>query len=235
MAGRDPDDAFSQVAYVKGQLLLQLLENRFGRAKFDTFISHYFQTFAFQSMDTQTFLHFLQRELLDKYPGVVGMAEVEQWVFGPGLPEGFPMQHSYAFEKVVSLQQSWLNQQITLSDLPVNRWTVHEWLHFINQLPRDLAPAKLAELDTAFALSQSRNAEIFVAWSRLTIPQNYLPVMPQVKQFLLQVGRTKFVVPLYRLLLANPAQYAFAGQIYQQAKAGYHPLTQAQIDKAFAG
>ena len=234
LAGRDPDDAFSQVAYVKGQLLLQLLENKFGRAKFDVFISAYFQKFAFQSMDTQTFLQFLKQRLLDQYPGIVSMQEVEQWVFGPGLPAGFPMQHSDAFAQVSALQQSWLKQQLTLADLPVKSWTVHEWLHFINQLPRDLSAAKLAELDAAFALSQSSNAEIFVAWSRLTIPLNYLPVMPHVKQFLLQVGRTKFVVPLYRLLLENPAQQGFAKEIYQDAKAGYHPLTVAQIAKAFA-
>jgi aminopeptidase N len=235
LTGRDPDDAFSQVAYVKGQLLLQLLENKFGREKFDAFISAYFKKFAFQSMDTQTFLQFLQQQLLDKYPGVVSKTEVEQWVFGAGLPAGFPMQHSDAFALVSKQLQAWLRQDITLSALPTKTWTVHEWLHFINQLPRDLAPAKLAELDAAFALSQSSNAEIFVAWSRLTIPLNYLPVMPQVKQFLLHVGRTKFVVPLYRLLLETPPQQGFAKEIYQQARAGYHPLTQAQIDKAFAG
>lgn len=235
LAGRDPDDAFSQVAYVKGQLFLQLLENKFGRTRFDGFISAYFQQFAFQSMDTQTFLKFLQQQLLDKYPGVVSQAEVEQWVFGPGLPQGFPTQPSDAFEQVAKLQQAWLAQEIGLAELPSQAWTVHEWLHFINLLPRDLAPAKLAELDAAFSFSQSSNAEVFVAWSRLAIPLNYLPVMPQVKQFLLRVGRTKFVVPLYRLLLDNPAQHTFANDIYQQAKAGYHPLTQAQIDKAFGG
>ncbi len=232
--GRDPDDAFSQVAYVKGQLLLQLLENKFGRATFDQFISAYFQKFAFQSMDTATFLQFLQQQLLLKQPGVVSMQEVERWVFEPGLPADFPQQSSDAFNQVSTLMQSWLNQHIALSALPTKDWTVHEWLHFINQLPRDIAPAKLVELDQAFLLSQSHNAEIFVAWGRLTIPLNYQPVMEHVKTFLQSVGRTKFVVPLYRLLLANGAQQKFAQQIYQQARAGYHPLTQSQIDKAFA-
>ena len=235
LTGRDPDDAFSQVAYVKGQLLLQLLENKFGRERFDAFISAYFQKFAFQSMDTQTFLQFLKLQLLDKNPGIVSMSEVEQWVFGAGLPDGFPMQHSDAFAQVAKLQQAWLKKETALAAMPVKDWTVHEWLHFVNLLPRDLAPAEIAELDSAFAFSQSSNAEIFVAWSRLTIPLNYVPVMPKVKQFLLNVGRTKFVVPLYRLLLENTAQQTFAKEIYQQARAGYHPLTQAQIDKAFAG
>jgi aminopeptidase N len=235
LAGRDPDDAFSQVAYVKGQLLLQLLENKFGRDKFDTFISAYFRQFAFQSMDTQTFLQFLQQQLLDQYPGVISRAEVEQWVFGAGLPKDFPSQSSNAFELVSNQLQSWLGQEVKLAELTSEAWTVHEWLHFIQQLPRDLDPARLAALDAAFSFSQSRNAEIFVAWARLTIPLNYVPVMPHVKQFLLSVGRTKFVVPLYRLLLENPQQQGFAKEIYLQAKPGYHPLTQEQINKAFAG
>ncbi|MBU2426728.1 MAG: M1 family metallopeptidase, partial [Gammaproteobacteria bacterium] len=232
--GRNPDDAFSQVAYVKGQLFLQFLENKFGQANFDKFISAYFKKFAFQSMDTETFLQFLQQELMAKYPGIVSKQVVDQWVFGPGLPADYPQQPSDAFVKVSTQLQSWLKQDIALAALPTSEWSVHEWLHFINQLPRDLAPAQLAELDKAFSLSQSSNAEIFVAWSRLTIPLNYLPVMPHVEHFLLTVGRTKFVVPLYRLLLANPAQKSLAKQIYQQARAGYHPLTQSQIDKAFA-
>ncbi|MBU1437283.1 MAG: M1 family metallopeptidase, partial [Gammaproteobacteria bacterium] len=232
--GRNPDDAFSQVAYVKGQLFLQFLENKFGQANFDKFISAYFKKFAFQSMDTETFLQFLQQELMAKYPGIVSKQVVDQWVFGPGLPADYPQQPSDAFVKVSTQLQSWLKQDIALAALPTSEWSVHEWLHFINQLPRDLAPAQLAELDKAFSLSQSSNAEIFVAWSRLTIPLNYLPVMPHVEHFLLTVGRTKFVVPLYRLLLANPAQQSLAKQIYQQARAGYHPLTQSQIDKAFA-
>ncbi|MBU2280433.1 MAG: leukotriene A4 hydrolase C-terminal domain-containing protein, partial [Gammaproteobacteria bacterium] len=167
-------------------------------------------------------------------PGIVSKQVVDQWVFGPGLPADYPQQPSDAFVKVSTQLQSWLKQDIALAALPTSEWSVHEWLHFINQLPRDLAPAQLAELDKAFSLSQSSNAEIFVAWSRLTIPLNYLPVMPHVEHFLLTVGRTKFVVPLYRLLLANPAQKSLAKQIYQQARAGYHPLTQSQIDKAFA-
>ncbi len=47
--GRDPDDAFTQVPYVKGMLFLQFLEQRVGRAAFDPFLKNYFQTFAFQS------------------------------------------------------------------------------------------------------------------------------------------------------------------------------------------
>ena len=42
LAGRDPDDAFSGVPYIKGQLFLVYLEQKFGREKFDAFIKKYF-------------------------------------------------------------------------------------------------------------------------------------------------------------------------------------------------
>ena len=234
LQGRDPDDAFSQVAYVKGQLLLQMLENKFGRSRFDAFIAGYFTKFAFSSMDTATFLSYLQQQLLDKYPGVVSRTDVDRWVFGSGLAEDYPRQPSDAFAKVSALQQQWLTGKLPLSALPTQQWSVHQWLHFINQLPRDLSAEQMKQLDQAFLFSQSPNAEIFVAWAKLAIPLDYAALLPQLEQFLQRVGRTKFVVPLYRLLLENPAQQALARRIYQQARSGYHPLTQAQIDKAMA-
>ncbi|MBU2279765.1 MAG: aminopeptidase, partial [Gammaproteobacteria bacterium] len=118
--GRNPDDAFSQVAYVKGQLFLQFLENKFGQANFDKFISAYFKKFAFQSMDTETFLQFLQQELMAKYPGIVSKQVVEQWVFGPGLPADYPQQPSDAFAKVSTQLQSWLKHDIALAALPTS-------------------------------------------------------------------------------------------------------------------
>src|SRR5690606_27158515 len=61
---RHPDDVFSQVPYVKGQLFLAYLEQQFGRDVFDKFLRKYFDDFAFQSISTEQFKSYLQRELL---------------------------------------------------------------------------------------------------------------------------------------------------------------------------
>lgn len=228
LTGRDPDEAFSPVAYVKGQLFLSFLEQRFGRERFDQFVSLYFKTFAFQSMDTDRFLQFLQTNLLDKYPQVVSKAEVEQWVFQGGLPDTYPKRPSDAFsevEKQLALFVAGTPQWQT------SQWTVHQWLHLLDKLPRQLSGTQLINLDQQFSFSQSQNAELFVAWSRLAIPLNYEALKQPLQQFLLKVGRSKFVVPLYRALAQNPLWRDFAKQVYQQARPGYHPLTQAQVDK----
>lgn len=228
LTGRDPDEAFSQVAYVKGQLFLSFLEQRFGRERFDNFVSLYFQTFAFQSMDTSRFLAFLKTNLLDKYPQVVTAAEVQQWVFQDGLPETYPKRPSDAFSDV--------ERQVALftqgkSQWKTDSWTVHQWLHLLDKLPRQLTAAQLISLDQQFGFSQSQNAELFVAWARLAIPLNYEAMQQPLQAFLLKVGRSKFVVPLYRALMQNPHWQNFAKQVYQQARPGYHPLTQALVDK----
>ncbi len=230
LAGRDPDEAFSPVAYVKGQLFLSYLEQQFGRQRFDEFVSLYFKNFAFQSMDTQRFLAFLQTNLLEKYPGLVTAADVQRWVFQGGLPDTYPKRPSDAFVQV--------EQQLALflkgsPNWQTSQWTVHQWLHLLDKLPRQLSAQQLITLDQQFAFSQSKNAEIFVAWNRLALPLNYEALQQPLQQFLLHVGRSKFVVPLYRALATNPHWAEFGKNVYQQARAGYHPLTQAQVDKIF--
>jgi aminopeptidase N len=231
LTGRDPDDAFSLVPYVKGQLFLSWLEFKFGQARFDEFMAGYFGKHQFQSMDTKVFLQFLTEQLINKYPGVVTAQQIELWVDKPGIPADAVVSQSDAFVKVEAQLKLWLTQEQPLRRLNTTKWTVHEWLHFINQLPRELSFAQLSELDEVYMFSSSLNAEIFVAWARLTIPQNYPPIFTPLRKFLLEVGRTKFVVPLYKELKANPEKSGWASAIYRDARAGYHPLTQSQIDK----
>ncbi len=231
LTGRDPDDAFSQVPYVKGQLFLTWLESKFGAQRFDQFMAAYFKKHQFQSMDTEKFIQFLQAELLNKYPNTVSLAEVQRWIFLPGLPKDVVVSPSDAFSKVEQQLGLWLAQETPLRQLNTKQWSVHEWLHFINKLPRDLSLEQLTALDEVYRFSSSKNAEIFVAWARLTIPLNYPPIFTPLRDFLTTVGRSKFVVPLYRELKANPEKTGLATTIYREAKPGYHPLTQSQVEK----
>ncbi len=74
--GRDPDEALTEVPYVKGAWFLTYLENAYGRATFDAFLRGYFDHFAFQSIDTDTFLDYYNKNLAQKHPGKVTDAVV---------------------------------------------------------------------------------------------------------------------------------------------------------------
>ena len=223
LGDRDPDDAFSQVPYVKGQLFLVYLEEQFGRANFDKFLRQYFADFAFKSIDTATLKSYLQTELLAKYPSQVTAAKVDEWLHQPGLPADAPKPSSDAFVKVEQQTQRWLKGGQLLTE----QWTTHEWLHFINNLPLDISAVNMARLDREFNLTDSQNSEIAHAWLKLAIIKKYEPARDRLRTYLLTIGRNKLVSPLYRELARTPDNLAWARNVYQQAKAGYHPLTQS--------
>ena len=73
----DPDDFQGIIHYHKGNLFLQYLETNFGRETFDTFIGQYFDDFSFQTITTEQFLDYLDKNLLTANPGIVSRQQVE--------------------------------------------------------------------------------------------------------------------------------------------------------------
>uniref|UniRef100_UPI0035648A02 leukotriene A4 hydrolase C-terminal domain-containing protein n=1 Tax=Arsukibacterium sp. TaxID=1977258 RepID=UPI0035648A02 len=231
LQGRDPDDAFSGVPYTKGQLFLMYLEQQFGRDKFDPFVRQYFADHAFQSIDTETFVNYLDKNLLQKHPGVVSLEQAKTWIYQPGLPASSPQPQSNAFVNVQQHINSWLSGNTPLTALPAAGWTVHEWLYFINNLPLSLSTEQMVALDNRFTLTTSANSEIAHAWYLLALKTGYQPIMPQLEQYLINIGRRKLIIPLYKQLATTPEGLAFAKAVYSKARPGYHPLAQGSVDE----
>jgi len=105
LAGRDPDEGLTEIAYEKGDYLLLTLEHLVGRAKLDSFIKEYFNRHAFQSMDTASFITYLRSELLDKEPGLEERLQLDAWINGPGIPAIAPPVASARFAAVDQARQ----------------------------------------------------------------------------------------------------------------------------------
>lgn len=233
MKGRDPDDAFSGVPYTKGQLFLMFLEEKFGRKKFDAFVKDYFRDYAFKSMDTPRFVKYLNKNLIHKYPGIVSDKEVNEWIFKTQLPSFSPQPKSNVFKRVQKNIDSWVANRISLAEIPTKKWTIHEWLYFINNLPKDISLDRMIELDKAFNLTQSKNNEVAHAWLLLSIEREYKAIDKRLSEYLISIGRRKLIVPLYKALVKKPHYKKFAADVYQKARPGYHPLAQGTVDALF--
>lgn len=85
-----------------------LPRRKYGRDKFDDFVKTYFNEFAFKSLTTAQFVSYIKANLIEKYPGVVSMDKVNEWIFQPGLPSDAPNPTSDAFDKVDTVTASWL-------------------------------------------------------------------------------------------------------------------------------
>jgi len=226
---KHPDDAFSQVAYVKGQYFLMFLEERFGRQKFDPFLKAWFNDHAFQSVTTEDFIKYLHDNLHEQNPDALTREELDEWVYQPGLPSTAKNPQSDAFDKVDAQSADWASGKIKASELKTDEWSTHEWLHFINGLPDGVMIGQLTELDKTFRLTGAKNAETAFAWYMQTIKADYKPAYPELRSFLLEVGRGKFIYRLYKALKENDKAY-WAERVYAQARSGYHPIAQRRID-----
>lgn len=228
LAGEHPDEVFTDIPYTKGMLFLKWLEERFGRARFDSFLRSYFDHFAFQSITTAQFTDYLEANLMSVSDSPVTMQQVREWIHEPGLPEYAVIPQSEAFERVDELRKAWLAGEMALAELPTANWTVHEWLHFLDNLPKDLAPARLAALDDAFRLTETGNNMILRSWLVIAARNEYRPVYERLKSYLEGIGRTYLIKPVYETLM-DSGQESLARRIYADAKPGYHPLARAEI------
>ncbi|MCA0893210.1 M1 family metallopeptidase [Microbulbifer agarilyticus] len=224
LRGRDPDEVFSNIPYEKGSLFLYELEQKIGRENFDQFLMDYFNHFAFQSITTEDFVKYLDQTLLKQYPDKLDRARIQQWIFEPGIPEGAPQPSSDAFTKLDPIRQQWLNGEIKASDIDTEGWTFHQWKYFLDSMPEKLSEDQLAELDSTFDLTQSKNNEIAFSWLMIAVRNQYKPAEPRLEDFLVTIGRNKFLRPLYRNMMVH-GQSDSAKRIFEKAKPGYHPLT----------
>ena len=225
LRGIDPDLAFSNVPYEKGRLLLVWLEDALGWETLNAFLTEYFDRFAFQSITTDEFLAYLDANLLQHHPGRVSLADVREWVFAPGLPDTTPVPSADVFADIDAARRSWLAGELAAHQLDVDGWATQDWLYFLTNLPQSLMLSQMGELDNAFGFTAETNNEIANVWLQMSIRNQYQPAWPRLEQFLLTVGRNKFLKPLYTELMKASEGAAFARRVFEQARPGYHPVT----------
>ena len=229
LAGRDPDDGLNDIAYEKGCLLLLALERLVGRPRLDAFITDYFARFSFQSMDTARFAAYLTQTLLT--PAEAAQLDLPAWLARPGLPAGAPATRSARLAAVDGvLAQLAAGAEASALQPATAEWSSQEWEHFLRGLPTTLPAAALAQLDAAFHFTASGNAELLAAWFPLALRAGYAPAGAVLESFLRHVGRRKFLVPLYRALLATPGGRARAQRIYRLARPNYHAVATSTLD-----
>ena len=230
LAGRDPDDGFTEVPYEKGALFLTTLEAACGRDRLDAYLRGYFERFAFKSITTSQFLEDLQFHLLNDYE-LKDKVPVREWLYESGIPAGAWQPVSDAFSRVEEQGKPWLEGKLSASAMETGAWSTQEWLHLLSFLPDNLGPAKMRELDNAFHLTSTGNSEILCQWLLMGIRNNYQAAYPRLREFLTSMGRRKFLRPLYGELAKTSEGKKRALAIYRQARPLYHSISVAAVDE----
>jgi leukotriene A-4 hydrolase/aminopeptidase len=234
LAGRDPDDGMTDVAYEKGCLFLTALERAVGRERFDKFLRAWFDEHAFQPVTTGQFERFIVARLCAGDAKKAEALQLDSWIRAEGLRDDAPNFDAGVFAAQSSAAADFLSGKKTAAALGAKTWSTAEWLQFLELLPATTSREQLAALDAAYGLTARTNAEIAAKWLEIAVRADYAPAYPRLEEFLVSIGRRKFLKPLYTALSKTPAGLARAQAIYAKARPGYHPIAQGTIDKLLA-
>ncbi|MBS0432440.1 MAG: M1 family metallopeptidase [Proteobacteria bacterium] len=235
----DADDELSDVSYDKGSWFLRTLEQKFGREHFDAWLKSYFDHFAWHSITTEQMLDYLKPNLIDKYPGKMSWDEVKEWVYGTGIPKDAPIPDSPRFDAIDKERAQFLAGKLPADKLDAGKsdkggWNTQEWMYFLDGLPDVPKLAQVQQLDAAWHLTGTPNAEIGMRWYVHAIAAGDKTVWNAAAEHMTRIGRMYLTLPVYSAFAKTPQGLAFAEQTYARAKDGYHPITRMAIERVFA-
>ena len=87
----------------------------------------------------------------------------------------------------------------------------------------------MAELDATWQINSTGNNEVLFAWLEQCIRSDHAPAYPRLERFLVEVGRRKFLTPLY-LAMVETDQKDMALRIYGLARGHYHSVSTGTMD-----
>jgi len=230
-AGISPFDTVGEAIYDKGTVFLRTVETIVGRETFDEFMRGWFDRHAFQPATSKMFLAELREYVIDGDEELEEQLMLDEWVYGTGLPENAVAPDADAFADVDGAAEAYGADGTLPSADTWRGWTGAEQQRFLRELPEEMTADELAALNEQLALSETGNNEVLFLWLEMALRNEYQPAVPQAEEFLAEVGRNKFVSPLFRALWETGSWgRPIATRIYDETRSGYHSYTRGAVD-----
>jgi aminopeptidase N len=229
LTGVDPDEAFSDVPYVKGHYFLVALEQAVGRATFDSFLRDYIWTNRFRTMTTEAFADTVRRSL----PSAAAKIDLERWLYAPGLPADAPVLRSPLYDDVLSVLELY-RQGRWPAEPKLTSWSPLQARTLLWELPDKIPAQDCARFAALLRVDQSRSAALLGRFLQIAIRSGWKQALPSVERLLASVGRELVVVPLYRAMAETEWSRPLVRELYRRNQAAYHPVIRELVLRALA-
>ncbi|KAI9002648.1 peptidase family M1-domain-containing protein [Gaertneriomyces semiglobifer] len=240
LRNEDPDDAFSSVPYEKGFNLLFYLERILGGPEvFEPYLKAHVKKFAHKSITTDDFMkllfEFYQENFGEEKVQILKSVDWDAWLHQPGMPpveNEFDKSLAQACEEL-AVQWSQYGKGGEFDQSPFEGFNSGQRVMFLEKcLAKPVfSHSALKAMDASYALSQTGNAEIQFRWQMLCLQADYDAIFAGVTKFLSEVGRMKFVRPLYRALNKCKDGKELAKKTFLENRNFYHPICASMVAK----
>ncbi|EED21775.1 leukotriene A4 hydrolase [Talaromyces stipitatus ATCC 10500] len=242
LKGKDPDDAFSKVPYEKGFTFLFYLENLLTKEVFDRFIPHYFSIFKEKSLDSYDFKATILDFFSNDPVASKRLSEVdwESWFYSPGLPPK-PDFDTSLVDIVYELADKWKflgssSSTFTPSKEDVKSLSANQFIVFLERVTLFEDPPLSSDsfrlMGQVYGFSESSNIEVTNLYFRLGLKIGDRTAIGPTVKLLGEIGRMKFVRPLFRALKKIDRQVAV--ETFEKHKDFYHPICRGLVEKDLA-
>lgn len=236
LKGKDPDDAFSSIPYEKGYTFLSFLEKEVGKEKWNNFVHHYFTKFARRSLDSYDFkaclLAFFDSDSTTS--AALSQVDFDAWFYLPGLPPK-PDFDTSMVDVSYALASKW--EGSGPEDFAPNARDIHGWsanqivvfLDSVRDFSSPLTNHQTQSMDSAYGFANSGNVEVVARYFQIALTAKYHAVYKPTAELLSNIGRMKFVRPLYKML--SEADRSLAVETFEMNKDFYHPICRGLVEK----
>lgn len=224
----DPDEFCVETVYTKGAMMFRHLEKILGRDCIDAFLRGHFMRHSFDVISAPTLAEELATYLGGYANQEVPVEEIQEWLTQPGIPSTYQPTHSELIHQIQVAAEQWADQKI----IPrAENWSPQEWCSFLGKISQSIELEPLLALGERYGLTGTPNGEIAQRWYPILLRAGYQDDQGHIEAFLHKVGRQKMIVPVYAAMAQGPEGKEKARTIFEKARAGYHPLSAAAIDK----
>lgn len=233
---QNPDDVLGITQYEKGHYFLYHIELLMGEENMFKFLRQYLKKREGGNINTREFVIDITDYIKETFDGdkaqeILSKIDWKTWFYDGELP---PVLHDTDFEgyrQMNAIYEAYRDGK-ELENLDSLKSHTGLLIAFTQQIMLNedkFDKEKLAKIDADLHISQNKNCEILVGWYYAAIKVGYEQIFEDIYKFLGDVGRMKFVVPLYRALVATNKPKA--QELFDQHKNFYHAICKLMVEK----
>jgi leukotriene-A4 hydrolase len=166
--------------------------------------------------------------LRERLPGLAERASARRWIDEPGLPDDAPRPRSARLDELRRMA-SRAAEGVLPDENTALRMNPTELLVFLQALP-ELTPDVCRQLDALLGLSRRRSLDIRHTFVLTQLRAGAPEGREAARRVLRESGRMKYLRPLYTELARRPQTRQLAREIYDEARASYHPIARTVVE-----
>ena len=164
--------------------------------------------------------------------------DFDSWFYKPGLPPK-PEFDTSMVDVCYDLASKWENSH-TLTFKPgpedIKGWSANQIVVFLDRIQDSTSPLSSPQtqsMASTYGFAKSRNVEVSARYFQVALEAKDASAFEPTAKLLSEVGRMKFVRPLYKKL--SLVNRALAIETFQQNRDFYHPICRGLVEKDLFG